>query len=77
MARIPTGDRDKIGRLLGGEVEAYVGKFAAFSLEIPSRSIGARYTGSAGAIGAHVLVIRLADYLEHLLDLEILYYVPQ
>ena len=69
-------NRDKIRRLLGGEVEAYVGKFASLHWKSPPAQLALATPDRLEPLERNVLVIRLADYLEHLLDLEIRYYAP-
>jgi (p)ppGpp synthase/HD superfamily hydrolase len=69
-------NREKIRRLLGSEVEAYLEKFAGFHWKSPAAQLALATPDRLESLERNVLVIRLADYLEHLLDLEILYYAP-
>ena len=68
--------RHKISRLLGSEVEAYVAKFAALHWKSPTVQRALDNPDGLELVDRQVLSIRLADYLEHLLDLDLLYYGP-
>jgi gluconolactonase len=67
---------NKISRLVSAEVESYVAKFAAFHWQSHPARIALATPDRLEPLERNVLLIRLADYLEHLLDLDLLYYSP-
>jgi gluconolactonase len=70
------GKRHKISRLLAPEAEEYVAKFPALHWKSPTVQLALDNPDRLGLVDRHVLSIKLADYLEHLLDLDLLYYGP-
>ena len=68
------GKRRNIRRLLGSEVEEYVAKFPALHWKSPTVQLSLDNPDQLALVDRHVVSIRLADYLEHLLDLDLLYY---
>src|SRR5262249_49091917 len=70
------GKRRKVRRLLGDEVEEYVASFAALHWQCPTVQFALDDPERLNLLHRHVLSIRLADYLDHLLDLDLLYYSP-
>src|SRR6058998_140988 len=70
------GKRHKVSRLLGSEVEEYVVKFPSLHWQSSTAQLALDGPDRLGPGDRNVLAIRLADYLEHLLDLDRLYYGP-
>jgi len=70
------GKRHKVSRLLGSEVEEYVVKFPGLHWQSPMVHVALDNPDRLASVDRNVLAIRLADYLEHLLDLDLLYYAP-
>jgi gluconolactonase len=68
------GKRRNIRRLLGSEVEEYITKFPALHWKSPAVQLSLDNPDRLALVDRHVVSIRLADYLEHLLDLDLLYY---
>jgi gluconolactonase len=66
--------RRNIKRLLGSELEDYVAKFPLFGWKSATAQLALSDPSRLGVVDRHVLSLRLADYLEHLLDLDLLYY---
>src|SRR5262249_46303721 len=64
------GKRRKIRQLLGSEVEDYVAKFSAFHWRSPRAQLALNNPARLRLVDRHVLSLRLADHLEHLLDLD-------
>jgi len=69
-----TARRDKIRRALGSEVEEYVSRFP--DLHWRSRAVEMAHANPdrLPSMERSVLLIRFADYLEHLMDFDVLYY---
>ena len=74
VAGITTAKRQEIRRVLGPEVEEYLARFSASYWESPTIHLARDNPDQLSAIDREVLLILLADHLEHLLDLDILYY---
>jgi gluconolactonase len=66
--------RRKIRRILGPEIEECVAKFPTFSREWPTNQLARENPDELPSIDRAVLLIVFADRLEHLLDLDVLYY---
>ncbi|MEX0804939.1 MAG: DUF6817 domain-containing protein [Candidatus Binatia bacterium] len=66
--------RKRLRRVLGTEIEDYLARFA--KLRWTPRSIPEHCAGAErlSPVDQEVVLIRLADHLEHLLDLDVLYY---
>jgi gluconolactonase len=66
--------RRKIRRILGPETEECVARFPTFSREWPTNQLGRENPDELPSSDRAVLLIVFADRLEHLLDLDVLYY---
>lgn len=66
--------RQKIRRVLNSEVEEYVARFPSLYWESPTIQLARDNPDQLAAIDRAVLTILLAEHLEHLLDLDGLYY---
>jgi len=66
--------RRKIRNALGPEVETYISKFPALYWEPKTTQIARHDPDKLDATDRAVLLILFAEHLEHLLDLDILYY---
>ena len=73
---ISTAKRQKIMRVLGREVEQYLAKFPISYWESRTMKLARTHPDQLAPIDRTVVLILLADHLEHLLDLDVLYYVP-
>ena len=71
---ISTARRRRIRRVLSPEVEECVARFPTFSLEWPTNPLARENPHELPSIDRAVLLIVFADHLEHLLDLDVLYY---
>lgn len=65
---------DKIRRVLGLEVEEYLARFPKLYWNSPTIQLARNNPDRLASVDRNVLLIMLADYLEHLLDLDVLYY---
>jgi (p)ppGpp synthase/HD superfamily hydrolase len=66
--------RHEISCRVGPEVEQYVAKFSALHWKSRAMQLARDNPHELTLVDRNVLLIRLADYLEHLLDLDLLYY---
>jgi gluconolactonase len=66
--------RRKIRRVLGPDVEECVARFSTLSWQWPTNLLARENPQDLASIDRAVLSIILADHLEHLLDLDVLYY---
>ncbi len=66
--------RRRINRLLGSEVEEVIAIFPMLHWNSSTVQLALADPDKLPSIDRHVLILRLADYLEHLLDLDLLYY---
>jgi (p)ppGpp synthase/HD superfamily hydrolase len=73
---ISTVKREEIRKVLGPDTEEYIARFPAMNLDVKPRTIQLARDNpdELKLIERHVLLIMLAEHLEHLLDLDILYY---
>jgi len=72
---ISIAKRQKITRVLGREVEAYLTRFPTSYWESRTIKLARTDPDQLPLIDRAVVLILLADHLEHLLDLDVLYYV--
>ncbi len=72
---ISTGKRALISRVLSPEVEEYVARFPTLYWGSPTIQLARDDPDHLSPLDRAVLLILLADHLEHLLDLDVLYYV--
>jgi (p)ppGpp synthase/HD superfamily hydrolase len=72
---ISTAKRQNIRRVLGPEVETYLTRFPTSYWESGTMKLARTNPDQLPPIDRTVVLILLADHLEHLLDLDVLYYV--
>jgi len=73
--RISNANRQKISRALGHEVEEYISRFPSSYWGSPTIQLARSNPDQLPPIDRDLVLILLADHLEHLLDLDALYYV--
>lgn len=73
-AGISRKKRSEIERLLGPEVEEVVAQFSRFGWRSAAVQTARSNPAQLSTVQRNVLLVRLADLLEHLLDLDVLYY---
>ncbi len=66
--------RQEIRRLLNPEVEEYVSRFPDLHWKSRRVQLARANPDQLASVDRNVLLMRLADYLEHFLDLDVLYY---
>jgi (p)ppGpp synthase/HD superfamily hydrolase len=73
---LSSAKRDEVRKVLGAEAEEYVARFAPLSLDRKSITIDIARDNPdrLGVFERNLLLILLAEHMEHLLDLDILYY---
>jgi (p)ppGpp synthase/HD superfamily hydrolase len=73
---ISAANRDEIRQVLGSDAEEYVAQFPAMNLEEKPRTIrlACENPDALRPAERHLLIIMLAEHLEHLLDFDIQYY---
>jgi len=72
---ISTTKRHNIRRVLGPEVETYLTRFPASYWDSVTMKLARTNPDQLPPIDRTVILMLLADHLEHLLDLDVLYYV--
>jgi (p)ppGpp synthase/HD superfamily hydrolase len=72
---ISTAKCQYLRRVLGREVETYLTRFSTSYWESPTMKLARTNPDQLPPIDRTVVLILLADHLEHLLDLDVLYYV--
>jgi (p)ppGpp synthase/HD superfamily hydrolase len=75
-ADVSAANRDEVRQVLGSEAEEYVARFPAMNLDEKPATIrlACENPDALGPAERYLLKIMLAEHLEHLLDLDILYY---
>jgi gluconolactonase len=71
---ISTARRQEIRRVLSSEVEEYVARFRTMYWESPTIQLARNNPDKLASVDRSVLSILLAEHLDHLLDLDALYY---
>ena len=71
---ITTTRREKIRRVLGREAEEYVARFPSLNWKSPTVQRARNNPEKLDSADRNVLLILMADHLEHLLNLDLLYY---
>ncbi|HEY2988589.1 MAG TPA: SMP-30/gluconolactonase/LRE family protein [Candidatus Binatia bacterium] len=71
---ISTARREKIRRVLGPAGEEYVASFSRLSWKSPTIRLARDHPDELAPVDRNGLLILFADHLEHLLDLDALYY---
>jgi gluconolactonase len=71
---ITTTRREKIRRVLGREAEEYVARFPSLNWKSPTIQRARNNPEKLDSADRNVLLILMADHLEHLLNLDLLYY---
>jgi gluconolactonase len=66
--------RERILKIAGAEVEQYVARFPSLTWNSARARLGNRDRSGLNSVDRGVLLIRIADHLEHLCDLDLLYY---
>jgi (p)ppGpp synthase/HD superfamily hydrolase len=66
--------KHNISRVLGSEVAEYAARFRALPWDSPTIQLARTNMDQLGSADRHVILIRLADQLEHISDLDHLYY---
>lgn len=72
---ISIAKRQKIARVLGQQVEEYIARFLTSYWDSQTIQLARNNPDQLPAIDRAALLMLFADHLEHLLDLDILYYV--